>query len=71
MANQNTHGSNAGQSCTTSNRASCCEIGKSRALRIASPVPMPASVVSLVETTWHRTIMDQQGNPVWAAEMVQ
>ncbi|MEJ2646682.1 MAG: phosphate ABC transporter substrate-binding protein PstS [Gammaproteobacteria bacterium] len=34
-------------------------------------VPMPASVVKLVETTWHRNIMDQQGNPVWTAEMVQ
>jgi phosphate transport system substrate-binding protein len=34
-------------------------------------VPMPASVVSLVEKTWAANIKDKAGTPVWNAGMIQ
>ena len=34
-------------------------------------VPMPSSVVSLVEKTWGASIKDASGNAVWKASMVQ
>jgi phosphate transport system substrate-binding protein len=34
-------------------------------------VPMPASVVTLVETTWKKEIRDAKGNSVWTDGMIQ
>ena len=34
-------------------------------------VPMPASVVQLVEDAWKKEIKDTQGNPVWTDGMIQ
>lgn len=34
-------------------------------------VPMPASVVQLVEDTWKKEIKDTKGNPVWTDGMIQ
>lgn len=34
-------------------------------------VPMPASVVTLVEKAWEKNIRDAKGNPVWTEKLVQ
>jgi len=34
-------------------------------------VPMPASVMNLVEATWKKDIADASGNPVWTDAMIQ
>jgi phosphate transport system substrate-binding protein len=34
-------------------------------------VPMPASVIKLVESTWHQKVKDASGNAVWEMSMVQ
>ena len=44
-------GPTAGQSSTTSNTPCCCMGERSRAVRIASPVPMPASVSYALKNT--------------------